>query len=200
MNNPKNQQNEQTPSASHAIKDTSVSSSKHYMEMVVGSSSIWDFCLYELVTLFCSQMPAAIGYILRRFCYRWILGDMGKNVTIGRGVVLRGAKKIHLGNNVVIDDNSVLDARGSESSITLGDCVLVSRNTVIRTRSGAINIGQGCDIGCNCILATDTQLTLGRKILIGAYTYLVGGGNHEFVYTDKQIIDQPIQNKGPKTI
>jgi len=168
--------------------------------MVVGSDSIWALLRYEFVTMLCSQMPGALGYALRRACYRWLLGSMGKGVTIGRGVVLRGTGKIHLADSVFIDDNCVLDARGPDSSITIAGNVIVSRNTIIRTRGGALAIGPGCDVGCNCMLATDAMLTLGAKVLVGAYSYLVGGGNHEYRDAAVPIIDQPIHSEGGITV
>jgi len=191
-----NQQISQAKPARCTIKDESVSAGALYAEMVVGSSSVWAFLVYELVTVLCSRMPGAIGYVLRRVCYRWILGGMGKDVTIGCGVVLRGAARITLGDSVFIDDNCVLDARGPESSITISNHVIISRGTVIRTRGGALDIGSSCDIGCNCILATDTRLHMGEKVLVGAYSYLVGGGNHEYRNAEQPIMEQPSESKG----
>ncbi len=183
-------------SAARAIQDSGSSSRDHYARMVVGSTSIWALLRYELVTMLCSQMPGALGYVVRRNLYKLILGSVGKGVAIGRGVELRGAGRIHLGDRVFIGDNCVLDARGSDSRISIDHHVIISRGTVIRTRGRELEIGPRCDIGCNCILATDSVLKLGDRVLVGAYSYLIGGGNHEYRDAETPIIDQPLISKG----
>ncbi|NQT92963.1 MAG: acyltransferase, partial [Lentisphaerae bacterium] len=50
----------------------------------------------------------------------------------------------------------------------------------IRCRNGSIRIETGGDIGCYCILASDSHLHIGKEVLIGAYSYLCGGGRHRF--------------------
>ena len=55
---------------------------------------------------------ARFGLVLRKRLYPWLLGSCGRNVVFGQNVVLRHPHKIHIGSNVVIDDNCLLDAKG----------------------------------------------------------------------------------------
>ena len=41
----------------------------------------------------------------------------GSDVIFGQNVVLRHPHKIHIGSNVVIDDNCLLDAKGEELKV-----------------------------------------------------------------------------------
>jgi len=161
-----------------------------YAELTVGRPSLPALLLYELVTGCLAMWPGAAGILLRRVFYRMLLGSMGSRVSIGRNVVLRGAGRIHLGADVMIDDGCVLDARGPEGCVTLGDGVLLSRHTILRARNGVLEVGAGSDIGCFCLLGTDCRLVLGRDVLLGAYTYIVAGGRHRFDGVDGPVIQQ----------
>lgn len=117
-------------------------------------------------------------------------------MTIGRNVTLRGTNQIVLGNNVCIDDNCVIDARDASASISISDNVFIGRNTIIRTRSGQLSINEGTDIGCNCVIATDSQLKIGKNVLIAAYVYVAAGGAHRFDNPNVPIIKQGFVHKG----
>lgn len=177
-------------------EDRSLPAWKRYALLAVGTASVGRLLLYELLTLCFGGLPGMAGYGLRRHTYRWILGGMGRNVTIGRNVTLRGGCRIHLGDDVHIDDNCVLDARGATASIAIGDGVLIARNSIVRARDGRLTIGDGADIGCNCILGTDSRLAVGDKVLIAAFAYLVAGGNHVFDDPDTPVIDQGTTSRG----
>lgn len=121
-------------------------------------------------------------------------------MTIGRNVTLRGTSQIVLGNNVCIDDNCVIDARDSCASISISDNVFIGRNTIIRTRGGQLSIDEGTDIGCNCVIATDSQLKIGKDVLIAAYVYIAAGGAHRFDDPNVSIIKQGFVHKGGSII
>lgn len=175
--------------------DETLSPLKKYALLAVGSPGIGALLRYELIILFCSRTPGALGYWLRRKLYRFVLGSMGRNVTIGAHVAIRGGAKISVGNDVFIDDNCVLDARG-ESSMRLGDRVLVARNTIIRARDGTVDIDDGADIGCNCIIGTDSSVRVGKEVLVAGYAYLVAGGNHNIDDPEVPIIRQGVTSRG----
>ena len=128
--------------------------------------------------------------------YRFILERLGENVTIGSCVSIRGARRIALGNNVVIDDRCVLSAIQDEGRISMGNDVFAGCNTIIRTRGRTLTIGTGTRIGSNCIVATDSSLELGNDVLIGAYAYLCGGGSHDFDRKDVPILIQGCTKRG----
>ena len=177
------------------MHDISRSSADKYTELV-GGGSILHLILLELFTLLLSGVPGALGYGLRRLFYPLLFGSMGKCVTIGRHVTLRGAQKIHLGDGVTIDDDCVLDARGRNGSIHLHDKVLLARSTIVRARDGVLTIGEGTDVGSGCILGTDSRLELGKDVLLAAFTYLVAGGNHNFDDPEIPVIQQGCTSRG----
>ncbi len=169
---------------------------RRYARFTIGKPCFGAMLLYELITgVFCG-FPGMLGYWFRQKLYPFLFTSFGTNVIIGRNVSLRGATKITIGNNVSIDDNVVIDARGEKGSITIASGTLISRNTVLRARNAEIIIGEGTDIGTNCILATDSRLIVGKDVLIAAYSYLCAGGNHTYDRTDIPIIQQGFVSKG----
>lgn len=173
---------------------------RQYARLAVGSDAPGPFLRHELVTGALSGFPGALGLWLRRKLYPGLLAACGRGLILGRHVTIRGSGRIRLGKNVAIDDNAVLDARGAEASIEIGDGVLISRNTIVRARNGRIAIGAGSDVGANCILATDSRLEIGRDVLIAAFTYVTAGGHHRYEDPAVPIIRQGFVSKGGVTI
>ncbi len=182
------------------LGDPARSSAGKYTELAVGERSLWRFFVYECVVTICSGLPGALGYLLRRWLYPLILGSCGKGVTIGRNVTIRGSRRIHLGDRVTIDDQCVLDARGPRSELRIGAGTLISRNTILRVRNGSLLLGDGCDIGSNCIFGTDSRLELGPEVLVAAFTYVVAGGNHNHSDPDVPILRQGLTSRGGVSI
>lgn len=173
---------------------SSMAALKQYARLTVGSDSMVRLMGYELIMTFCSGLFGCAGLAMRRYFYRFVFLRMGKNVSIGRNVTIRGGNRISIGDNVMIDDNCVLDARGEDSSIQLGNGVLLSGSTVIRSRNAEISIGSGCSIGRNCLLGSDSRLVVGDEVLLGAYTYLCAGGLHRFEGPEVSILSQGVDN------
>ena len=138
----------------------------------------------------CSTTPGALGLALRKVLYPLLLGKCGRNVVFGANLVLRHPKKIIIGDNVVIDDNCLLDAKGdSNAGILIGSGVFLGRNTILHCKNGDILIGDDVNIGFNCDIASSNRVEIGRKVLIAAYSYIVGGG-HDFSRSDASVMDQ----------
>ncbi len=173
------------------LDDPNLSSLQKYALLAVGSASLGKLILYELVITLFSGFPGALGYWLRRKTYRCLFKSMGRHVTIGRNASIRGPGRISLGDNVLVDDNGVLDARGAQSSVVLENNVLVARNSIVRCRGESLRIGEGTEIGVNCLIATDSRLDIGKDVLIAAYVYVAAGGSHK--HDDKTI---PIKRQG----
>lgn len=173
-------------------KDGSQSALKKYGQVAVGSTSLLALLRYESILFLCTNLFGAAGIVLRRFFYTYIFQDFGRNVTVGRGVTIRGAGKIRIGDNVMIDDGCVLDARGEGTEIVIGDDVILSGATVVRARNAELHIGRGCSIGRNCLLGTDRKLLVGEEVLLGAYTYLCAGGVHRFDGPEVSVLSQGI--------
>lgn len=167
-----------------------------YQDLVVGSRSFVRLALYELVTLCTAWVPGALGLVLRRIAYPWLLGRVGRNVTFGQGVVLRHPHKIRLGDDVVVDDLVLLDAKGSTNrGIDVGHGVFLGRGTILSCKDGDITLGDHTNIGFNSEIFSGSSVTVGRHGLFAAYTYLVGGG-HEFERADVPVLEQERRSRG----
>lgn len=167
-----------------------------YQDIVMGNTSLPKLFLFEVLTFLFGQVPGMLGLFSRQIFYRPLFKRMGKGIIIGRNVSLRHTGKISLGKSCVIDEYCMLSAQGDEnSSITLGNEVLLGRDTVVSTRNGTIEIGDYSNIGASCRLGTTERLKLGKHVLIAAYCY-IGGAQHRFDRLDVPIIRQGYTQKG----
>jgi len=179
-----------------ALQDSRSSALAKYQDLVVGSRSLARLVLYESVILFTSWVPGALGLVLRRIAYPWLLGSSGRNVTFGHGVVLRHPHKIHLGDDVIVDDLVVLDAKGtSNRGIQIGNGVFLGRGTILSCKDGDITLGDHVNIGFYSEIFSGSSVTVGPHGLFAAYTYLVGGG-HEFARADVPVLEQERPSRG----
>lgn len=161
-----------------------------YAELVVGKSDLWSLLKYELIITLCSARPGALGLWMRSKLYPLLLGSVGRNVTFGVNVTLRHPHKIRLGDNVVIDDACCLDAKGVDNQgIDIGSGVFVGRNTILSCKNGDIVIEDEANIGFNTEIFSASRVRVGKKVLIAAYTYLVGG-DHLYDRIDIPVLDQ----------
>ncbi len=186
--------------AQRVLHDPNRSAAEKYMLLAVGEKSWAKLIGYELITTLFGGWPGAMGLFLRQKAYRLLFRAMGRGVTIGCHVTIRGAGRIALGRNVHIDDHCLIDARGAGASITIGDGVFIGRNTVVRCRGEHLRIGEGADIGCNCLVATDSRLEIGKDVLVAAYTYIAAGGTHRYDDKTVPIIKQGFDRRGGITI
>lgn len=170
---------------------------KKYTRIVLGRGGLPALLGYEMRTTLAGGLPGALGILLRRLLYRRMLGSMGRNVIIGKGVTIRHPSKVHLGDNVAIDDFCVLDARGGPSSeISIGENAVMGRNTILRTKNGTIRLGPGSSIGANCIFSSSSALSAGENLLVASYAYIIAGGQHSFDRSDIPLISQGMVSRG----
>jgi len=167
-----------------------------YSALVVGRPGLGALIAYELVVLLTQAVPGALGLALRKLAYPRLLGSCGRNVVFGQNVVLRHPHKIRIGDNVVIDDQCLLDAKGtSNAGISIGSGVFIGRNTIVSCKNGDVDIADGANIGFNCEIFSASRVRVGPRTLIAAYTYLVGG-DHEFADRDKPVLEQSRRSAG----
>jgi acetyltransferase-like isoleucine patch superfamily enzyme len=172
------------------------SSRAKYAELVVGRPGLGALLGYELITLVAQPVPGALGLVLRKTLYPMLLGSCGRNVVFGQNVVLRHPHKIHIGDNVVVDDNCLLDAKGeTNAGIRIGSGVFIGRNTILSCKNGDIELADGANIGFNCEIFSASRVTVGPRVLMAAYAYLVGG-DHDFSDPSKTILDQTRTSAG----
>ena len=167
-----------------------------YSALIVGRTGWAALLRYEAVVLLSQAVPGALGLALRKALYPRLLGACGRNVVFGQNVVLRHPHKIRIGDDVVVDDNCLLDAKGeSNAGITIGSGVFVGRNTILSCKNGDIEIADGANIGFNCEVFSASRVRIGRDTLLAAYVYLVGG-DHEFSDRGKAVIEQTRSSRG----
>ena len=163
---------------------------QRYTTLVVGKPGLWSLIRYEAIITLCAALPGAVGLFLRSRLYPFLLGRVGRNVVFGQNVVIRHPHKIGIGDDVVVDDNCCLDAKGTDNrGITIGSGVFIGRNTILSCKNGDIEIDDRANIGFNCEIFSGGRVRLGKNTLVAAFTYLVGG-DHLHDRTDIPVLDQ----------
>ena len=184
------------PRAQDQLFEPGTSAREKYARLVVGKPGWAALLKHELVTLLSQNVPGAVGFALRRTFYPSLLGACGDGVIFGQNVVLRHPHKIRIGSNVVIDDNCLLDAKGtSNAGITIADGVFVGRNTILSCKNGDIHIDRGANVGFNCELFSASSVRVGRDTLIAAYCYVIGG-DHDFSDPSAPVLAQGRRSAG----
>ncbi len=162
------------------MTDGQTSKSQKYKALIIGKSDWGSLIKYELVLLLCSWVPGVLGLFLRSKLYPMLLGGVGRGVVFGNNVVLRHPHKIFIGDDVVIDDNCMLDAKGSDNEgIRIGNRVFLGRNSILSCKDGNIRLEDGVNIGFNCEIFSSGEVVVGKNTLVAAYCYFVGGGNYD---------------------
>lgn len=184
------------PRAQDQLFDRRTSAREKYAALVVGREGWGALIRHEAVTLLSQSVPGALGLALRKALYPALLGSCGANVIFGQNVTLRHPHKIRIGDHVVIDDNCLLDAKGTANrGITIGSGVFVGRNTILSCKDGDIEIHDGANIGFNCEVFSASRVSIGRETLVAAYCYLIGG-DHDFSDPSKGVLAQARRSQG----
>ena len=184
------------PRAQDQLFNSRQSAREKYASLVVGKPGWGALIQHEVVTLLSQSVPGALGLALRKTLYPSLLGACGRNVVFGQNVVLRHPHKIRLGDNVVVDDNCLLDAKGeSNNGIVIGSGVFIGRNTILSCKNGDIAIEDGANIGFNCELFSASRVRIGRDTLLAAYCYVIGG-DHDFTDPGRAVLEQGRRSQG----
>ncbi len=169
---------------------------RKYQKVVIGHSSLATFLLFEWCQLL-GCIPGAAGIVLRRIFWPHLFASCGKGVTFGSNVVIRHPCRMHLGNNVVISEQCILDGRheASGEAIVLGDNVMLSNQVMLSCKEGTIHIGRNTGINAQTIIQSTNgcPVSIGDDCIVGQRCLIVGGGNY---YTDR--LDIPIREQGIK--
>lgn len=169
---------------------------KAYCDLVTGTASIPAVLKYELITWISTYTPGALGLWLRSKLYPRLLGACGKGCVFGYGVVLRHPHKIRLGDNCIVDDGVLLDAKGAgNEGITVGKEVFLGRNSILSCKNGDIYLGDRVNIGFNSEVFSGSRVLIESDGLLAAYTYVVGGG-HRFEDAGRAVLDQDHVSEG----
>jgi acetyltransferase-like isoleucine patch superfamily enzyme len=167
-----------------------------YARLIVGKPGWGALVKHELVVLASQAVPGALGLALRAALYPLLLGGCGRGVVFGQNVVLRHPHKIHIEDDVVIDDNCLLDAKGdANAGIRIATGVFVGRNTILSCKNGDIVLETGANIGFNCEIFSASRVVVGARTLLAAYCYLVGG-DHDFSDPTESVLEQARTSAG----
>jgi len=156
------------------------SSFARYRALVHGDIAIWRVMRNELLALLLLNLPGAPGLLLRQWLYPSMFRQCGPKVVFGRGVTVRHAHKISLGRGCIVDDHALLDAKGSSNAgIVIGDEVYIGRHTSVYCKNGDITLGDRCNLSAHCTVFSSNRLTVGPGCMVGAYGYLLSGGEYD---------------------
>lgn len=184
------------PRAQQQLFDAPGGARAKYSALVVGRSGWGALIKHELVVMFSQHIPGAFGLAMRKWLYPKLLGSCGRNVIFGQNVVLRHPHKIHIGDNVMVDDNCLLDAKGTTNTgIRIGSGVFLGRNTILSCKNGNIALADGANFGFNCEVFSASDVSVGKDTLVAAYCYLIGG-DHDFSDPEASVIEQGRRSAG----
>lgn len=189
---------EQWPGLHKKLFNPKKSPIQQYREMVIGDRGWGSLIYYEFTILLFSLIPGALGIVLRRLFFNPLFKHVGRNVVFGRNIVLRQPQKIKIGDNVIIDDDCTLDAKGeSNDGITIGDMVTIGRFSAIVCKDADIEVGSHVNIGSNVkvIAANKGKINIGNSIDIGSSCHF-SGGSYDYSDTDQLPSSQRIETKG----
>lgn len=163
------------------VVDAKGSSAGKYFAINYGPMPKVKAMLMELCVFLFGNMSGAAGLLFRSKLYRCFLGSCGKKLVVGRGVTLRHPSKIHFGDGVILDDNSVVDAKGEDNEgITFGNNVYIGKNSIVYCKNGNITLEDKVNISANCILFSSNSLTMRSGSMVGAYSYFLSGGEYDY--------------------
>lgn len=172
-----------------------------YRAMIHGGISLGAVIRNELLVFLFGYLPGPLGLALRKAFYPCMFKSCGKGVVFGYGVSFRHAHKISLGAGCFIDDFVMLDAKGeTNGGITLKDGVFIGRNTKIYCKNGDIELGEKTNVSSFCTLYSNNSLVIGAGCMIGAYTYILSGGEYDYRSPLPYAEQSGMCTKGPLSI
>lgn len=172
------------------------SSFRKYWKKAGGDISLPGLLLYEGFTLLAANLGGAAGYWLRKKIAGLLFRSAGKGLILGRGITVRHPGRIDFGDNVAVDDYVFIDASGSgDVGVQLRDGVILSRNCTIMGKDGYVVFEDRADIGCNCVFASVTGITVGASVIIAGNCY-IGGGRYYHDRLEPPIMDQGVYSRG----
>lgn len=167
-----------------------------YGQMGLGKI-VWAEILYTLL----GGLGGAVGLFLRAKLYPALFQSCGRKVVFGKNVTIRHPHKIVLGDGVVLDNNSVVDAKGADNrGIVLRDRVYVGRNTILYCKNGDIEIGENVSFSANCVVFSSNRLVMKKDSVVAAFAYLLSGGEYDLDDPTPFALQKGTCTKGPLEI
>ena len=158
------------------LSDEGKSAWRRYSMLVLGRESLAALLLFELKMLLLAGIPGALGLVLRKKFFPSLFGSCGRNVVFGRDLRIRNAHRIHIGDDVTIDDNTLLDGRGAnDRGVCIGDSVIIGAGVTINSKVGDIVIGSNCNIGSLSTITSQGGIEIGDWCQIAGGCKISGG-------------------------
>ena len=180
----------------HQAVTQKTSGLRRYQDVMVGSRSIGATLYFEWCS-WLAPIPGALGLMLRKLFWPRLFGQCGSGVMFGVNMILRHPGRIRLGNNVVLSEGVLLDARHTTepAAIQIGDEVILANNTMISCKEGTVTVGNRTGIGAYTVIqsAQHCPVTIGDDAILGPRCYLVGGGNYQTDRSDIPLAQQGIR-------
>jgi acetyltransferase-like isoleucine patch superfamily enzyme len=182
------------------LSDPGRSAYRKYRDLVVGDSGFLPFAAYETVSMLLGPIPGALGIFLRQKIYPRFFRKCGRGLVVGRNCTFRHPSRMSFGNDVTIDDNTLVDARGANGKgIVFRDGVIVNRNSIVQSKGGDIDIGKSASLGANGTVVSWSGIRIGDHALI-AGGCSISAGRFDFDDRTANISDQDGYSTGPIVI
>lgn len=176
---------------------TSASPVQAYQKLVAGTDSWWKLIRYEVLAAWGSHVPGAVGLAFRKLFWSSLFDSARGGTVWGHGVELRHPGKMQVGQSVVIDSGSRLDAKGCDrGEFILEDDVMISRGCIISAKEGGVRFGTRSTLGANCALYSFGGVTIGPDTMVAAHCFIGGGRYDHQGRTDVPMHRQPLPGQG----
>ena len=162
----------------------------NYVEKTTGRRSLKSFLKERAMFTFLSDFPTLFGSLLRGVAYRSVLGRVGSNCLIERGVRFNVPRKVFLEDRVIVGQNAYFDVMVPESEIRLNNDVLISRHCTLRSGPGNLHIHEGASLSPFCVLSGVGGMTIGKNSLLATHAVVLGDLH---IYKDRSV---PIKFQG----
>lgn len=174
---------------------------KNFLLKLVGKK---DFDLdYRITKIYLLRQCWKYGVMMIRGFRKVLLyPKISKIIFIGAHVKLIEKRLISIGIKCRIDDRVYIDALSTDG-ISMGDNVIIGRNTRIECTGGLQNIGKGIKIGnrstfgSDCYFGAAGGIEIGEDVIAGQYIRF-HSENHNFNDLDTLIKEQGVTHKGIK--
>ncbi len=163
-----------------------------YQDMMVGNRSWLKLLKHELLVGFGGALPGALGLAFRKLFWKGLFDRCGGSAVFGRGVVLRQPLKMRIGARLLVDDDTLLDAKVAPvGGFVLGDDVLISRGCTIVAAEGPLRLGNHVSIGNGCTIMAGSSVEIGDDTMLAAHCYIGGGTYQVDASRDRPMREQP---------
>lgn len=152
-------------------------------------------------------------YIMRQcWKYGWMMvrgmvfsfghKEIAKNIFVGKNVKAIEIKHLTIGQKTKLQDGVYIDALSREG-VSIGDSVVIGRNTRIECTGGLQSIGKGVKIGNrttfgnDCMFGAAGGIEIGDDVVAGQFIRF-HSENHNYNDLTKLIREQGVSHKGIK--